>query len=69
MKDITTIQFRDIGSDDEAIIIVRAKVGSIALCISKEHDADLEVIFRSEECEKLLIALQEAITTATEEIA
>ena len=66
MKDIATIQFSDIDSGDEAIVIVRATVGSVALCISKKHDGDVEVVFRSEECEKLLKALQQAMIAAIE---
>jgi nitrate reductase NapAB chaperone NapD len=61
MKQINTIQFTDIDSNDEALIIVRASEEYIALCISKREDGDIEVVFQSKEGEMLLEALQQAI--------
>jgi hypothetical protein len=64
MKHIKTIQFTDIDSGDEALIIVRAATGCVTLCISKMKNGDIEVAFPLEECENLLEALQQAAATA-----
>lgn len=61
MKQISTIQFKDIDSNDEALIIVRASEKYITLCISKRMDGDIEVVFQSEEGDKLLEALRQAL--------
>lgn len=64
MKQIETIQFVDLDSGNDALIIVRASTNQIALCISKKEDGDIEVLFRAEECKQLLEALQQAVVVA-----
>ncbi len=64
MKHIKTIQFTDIDSGDEAVMIVRAAAGCVTLCISKMKNGDIEVVFPPEEGENLLEALRQAVATA-----
>jgi hypothetical protein len=65
-KQITTIQFKDIDSNDEALIIVRASENYITLCVSKREDGDIEVVFQTEEGKKLLEALRQALLVIKE---
>jgi hypothetical protein len=46
MKEVATIQFIDAESSGEALAIVRATEGRVAVCISVMVDGDIEVVFR-----------------------
>ena len=61
MKEVATIQFIDVDSSGEALAIVRAAEGRVALCISSIADGDTEVVFQTKDCERLLEALRRAI--------
>ncbi len=64
MKQIDTIQFLDIESNDEALIIVRASNERIAFSVSKRKGGDIEVVLRPEEGKRLLEALRQALSSA-----
>ena len=65
MADNGYIQFTDTDSGDEAVAIVRAVDGSIALCLSLERGGDIEVVMNPRDGERLLLALREALAVAT----
>jgi hypothetical protein len=64
MVNVATIKFVDCDSDEEALAIVRASRGIVALGISLIHDGDIEVVMKSEDCDRLLDALQQALAVA-----
>ena len=64
MKQIATIQFKDAGSNQDAVAIVRAEEGHIALCLSLQNDGDVEALLEPLECQRLSEALQLAIQVA-----
>ena len=55
------MEFSDADSGDRAYIGVRNCEGSIGLCLSRQHDGDVEVFMTPEVCEKLVASLREAI--------
>ena len=61
MENVTTIQFSDIVSGDEALVLLRAEQGMLALGLSLRKNGDLEVILGSAECDKLMAALERAM--------
>ena len=61
MREIVTIKFNDADSGEEALAIIRAIEGQIALCLSLKQNGDIEVFFGSEEGERLMEALRQAI--------
>lgn len=63
MKEIATLQFVDADSGEEAIAIIRAANGYVALCLSLRHNGDVEILIKAEECEALIEALQRAVPT------
>jgi hypothetical protein len=65
MKQVVTIQFTDDDSGGNAVVIIRAARGSVALCLSREEDGDVEVVFNPEVCRNLIEALEQAISLAT----
>ncbi len=64
MIELATLHVRHIDSDEEAVTVVRAGRGCVALTVSLEHDGDAEVVFTPEECENLVEALRQAATLA-----
>jgi hypothetical protein len=63
-KEIATIQFVDDDSKEEALAIVRTIDHRVALCLSLHTNGDVEVIMQTQDCQKLLQALQEALSAA-----
>ena len=57
----TTITFRDLESNDEALAIGRHAESSVGLCLSLMSDGDIEVFMRKEDARRLLAALQAAV--------
>jgi hypothetical protein len=61
LVEIATVSFKDLNSNDQALAIVRADKGVLALCLSVERGGDIEVIFEKAEFHKLLATLQLAV--------
>ena len=68
MKSISTIEFRDCDSQDDALIVIRAASRCIALGISLKSDGDLEVIIPVEKAQSLIDSLQQAISIAESQV-
>jgi hypothetical protein len=64
MKEIASIKFVDAASDDEAVAIVRAAEGLVAVTLSLRRGSDVEVLLRTEDGRLFLAALQRAISVA-----
>jgi hypothetical protein len=61
-REVATLHFTDSDSNDEAVAVVRTCGGSIALALSLEHGADVEVVPTPRDCERLLAALRNALS-------
>jgi len=64
MKNIATIEFHDPGTQDEAVILLRADAGCVSLGVSLKSDGDIEVVMPLEKAQTLIQSLQEAIAIA-----
>lgn len=60
-KEVATLSFIDSENRDEAVVIVRVTEGSVGLCLSLKKDGDMEVFMPTEDCRKLIQALQSAL--------
>ena len=60
MKEAGTIKLRDSADADEAFAIVRYDEKSVALCISRKSDGDMEVMMGKADACALLDALRKA---------
>lgn len=60
-KQITTMNFSDPVSGDEAYVSVRTYAGAVGLTLSLRQDGDAEVFFGRGECEALIAALQQGL--------
>ncbi len=65
MQQIGNISFIDLDSGDEAIIIVRAREGRIALTTSLKENGDVAAILNPEDCKHLIDLLSQAIGIAS----
>jgi len=65
MNEIQTLVFRDVASDEEGVLIVRASGGSIGLTVSLKSDGDIEVFLSPQDCTNLLQGLQRALEVAS----
>ena len=61
LQEVVTIKFMDADSQEEALAIIRATEGQIALCLSIKQNGDVEAFFGPEEGKRLVEALQQAI--------
>ena len=68
MKSIAIIQFRDADAQDDAVVLLRAGGGSVALGLSLKADGDIEVVMPIEKAQALLQSLREAIAIAGEAV-
>lgn len=66
MKSIASIQFQDTDAQDEAVVLLRAGGGKVALGLSLRKNGDIEVVMPIERAQALLRALQEALAIAEE---
>ena len=64
MRDVATITFRDVDSGQDALAIVRAEAGAVALAFSHKAGGDLEVVLPAASAAQLLSALEEASLVA-----
>ena len=62
MKEADTIRFLDASDSDETVAIVRYDEKSVAVCLSKKSNGDIEVVMSKTDAKALLEALQKAIT-------
>lgn len=67
MQLVSMIRFNDADSGDEALAVVRAGEGTIALTLSLDGVGEVEVFFGPGECEELRVALTQAAAIAREE--
>jgi len=67
MRDIATIQLMDNQSQEECVAIIRVVGDSIGLCISLISDGDVEIFMRKDDCEQVIKALQQAVSSITAE--
>lgn len=67
MQLISMIRFTDADSGDEALAVVRAGEGTVALTVSLDGVGEVEIFFGPGECEELRAALGQAATIAREE--
>lgn len=67
MDNVSTLKVRDKDEDQEALAIVRPVNGFVALALSLEHGADVEIAFTPSECEDLIGRLQAALAEARSE--
>ena len=64
MKEVATLNFIDVGSQDEALIIIRATRDLIAVAFSLKEDGDIELMLSSEEWRTFLVQFQRALAIA-----
>jgi hypothetical protein len=64
-REIATLNMIDEDSGEGAVAIVRTIGESVALCLSLENHGDVEVVMKPRDCERLLMALREAVSAAT----
>lgn len=64
MTNVATIEFHDADAQDEALILVRAEAGRVALAVSLKSDGDIQVVMPLEEAQTLIRSLQEAVVVA-----
>ena len=64
MTTIATIQFQDADAHDEALVLVRADAGCVALGVSLKSDGDIEVVMPLETAQTLIRTLQQAVVVA-----
>ncbi len=55
-----TITFKDFGSGDESVAIVRVENDKVGLCLSLEKGADVEVFMTGSIAKEISLALKEA---------
>ncbi len=67
MQLVSMIRFDDADSGDEALAVVRAGEGTIALTLSLDGVGEVEVFFGLGECEELRAALAQASAIVHEE--
>lgn len=60
MDKVSILKVRDKDEDQEALVIVRSVNGFVALTLSLEHGADVQVVLAPSECEELISLLQDA---------
>jgi hypothetical protein len=60
MKEIATIKFVDADTKDDALAVVRASQGVVALALSLRSNGDTEVFLSRPDCDRLVQALQRA---------
>lgn len=66
MQLVSMIRFDDADAGDEALIVVRAGEGTVALTLSLDGVGEVEVFFGPGECEELRAALTQAAAIARE---
>ncbi|GIV95337.1 MAG TPA: hypothetical protein DEF43_15145 [Chloroflexus aurantiacus] len=64
-QDIAVIRFTDVDSQEEAVVLVRVVGAQIGLCLSREHNGDIEVFLAEQDCRALIAALQDALAVVT----
>jgi hypothetical protein len=64
MTNVATIQFQDADAKDDALIVVRAEQGRLALGLSLKSDGDLEVVIPVETARTLIQSLRDAVVIA-----
>jgi hypothetical protein len=60
LSEVATIEFRDVHSNDEALVIIRAGPGELAICLSSIPNGDVELFLGKREYERLVEALRAA---------
>ena len=61
MKEAGTINFQDAKDSDESVAIVRCDEKSVAVCLSKKSDGDMEVVLDKQAARLLLEVLRKAV--------
>ncbi|MGB9774922.1 MAG: hypothetical protein ACPL4I_13070 [Bacteroidota bacterium] len=64
---MTTIQFYDIESGNEAIAVIRAVKAGVGLCLSIKDDGDVEVFLSVSDCKRLAEALWNILLSSDDE--
>jgi hypothetical protein len=64
MTEISTIAFTDSQTHGECVVIVRATLGHLTLCVSSISDGDLEVSIDPSDANRIASALNRAILMA-----
>ncbi|MBK9943329.1 MAG: hypothetical protein IPP13_17120 [Kouleothrix sp.] len=62
-QEIATIQFVDAESGEEMLAIIQVSSNSVALCLSQKTNGDLEVFLSPVDCNTLITALQQALSS------
>jgi hypothetical protein len=62
MIEAVTIRFQDAESAHKAVVIVRFDEDHVALCLSLEHDGDVEAVMSKEDARNLVKALVRAVS-------
>ena len=58
----TTITFRDQAENQEGVVVIRRFDDKVAICLSLEHNGDIEALMETEVVQRLIEALKSAIT-------
>ncbi len=64
MKEIATIRFVDVETEDDGAAIVRSEFGCVGLCLTLMQNGDIEVFLNPSDAEQLSSALNQAIEIA-----
>jgi len=64
MRDVGTVHFSDMDSNDEGIAVIRAAPKLIALALSLRKDGDIGVAMTPQDCRVLIDTLTRAVLLA-----
>lgn len=56
----SAVEFHDLETGDDAVVIVRHDATSVALCVSLKSGGDVEVRMKKEEAKRVIEALSKA---------
>ena len=63
-REIATLEFRDVESDEDGVIVIRVGGGSVGLAISLRTDGDIEVFLSPAQAVAVAEKLREASLAA-----
>lgn len=61
MKEVTTFEFTELDTSDQAVAIIKKDDVRVSIALSIEHDGDLHVVMSKEDARLLVAALMTAI--------
>ncbi len=66
MKQIAALQFSDDETGEADLVIIKVTKGQVVLALSQESNGDVQVVLRADDCQKVVDALERALTETAE---